>query len=225
MKVILFGATGMIGQGALIECLEDDSVEKVLAVTRRPTGSSHPKLSELIHRDFLDYSSVEDRLTGYDACLYCLGVSALGMDESDYRRITLDYTVAAGETLLRLNPDMRICFISGAGTNVRGRQMWARVKGEAEQALLAMPWTSAHMFRPAGILPRKGVVSGVGAYRVLYTVLGWAYPLLRAAVPGMVTNSVELGRAMIEVGREGHPLTVLEGKDIIAAARGEASPE
>jgi uncharacterized protein YbjT (DUF2867 family) len=214
MKVIIFGATGMIGQGALIECLDDESIEKVLAVVRRPTGRVDSKLVELVLHDFLDYSAVEEQLKGFDACLFCLGISALGMSEEDYRRITYDFAVAAGEVLLRLNPGMRMCFVSGAGTNLNGRQMWARVKAEAEQALLAMPWRSAHMFRPAGIMPRKGVVSGVRSYRILYTLLGWTYPVLKALTPNQVTTSDHLGRAMILVARDGHPLEILEGRDI-----------
>jgi len=217
MKVILFGATGMIGEGALIECLEDDAVDAVLAVVRRPSGREHPKLTELIHQDFLDYSGAEAQLTGYDACLYCLGISAGGMSESDYRRITYDFTVAAADTLLRLNPSMRMCFISGAGTDVSSRQMWARVKGEAEQYLLAQPWGAVHMFRPAGILPQKGVVSGVRSYRVMYKLLGWAFPLFKALAPNQLCTSVELGRALIHVALAGHPEPILEGADINAA--------
>jgi uncharacterized protein YbjT (DUF2867 family) len=218
MKVILFGATGMIGAGALIECLEDDGVEQVLAIVRRPTGRSHPKLVELIHKDFLDYSAVEDRLAGYDACLYCLGISSAGMSEADYRRITYGFTVAAAEVLLRKNPELRICFISGAGTDINSRQMWARVKAEAEQHLLGLPWRSAHMFRPAIILPKKGVVSGVGLYRVFYSALGWAYPLAKRMAPDSLCTSVELGRALVAVARDGHPEPILEGADINAVA-------
>lgn len=219
MKIVLFGATGMIGEGALIECLGDDSVEKVLAVARRPTGHAHPRLVELIHHDFLDYSGVEAELTGYDACLYCLGVSSFRMSEDDYRRVTRDFAVAAAEVLLRLNPGMRMCFVSGAGTDANGRAMWARVKAEAERALLAMPWRSAHMFRPAAVIPRKGVVSRVRTYRVLYALIGWAHPVLEALLPDFVTTSDHLARAMIQVARDGHPLTVLEGRDINAVGR------
>jgi len=216
MKVILFGATGMIGAGALIECLEDDGVESVLAVVRRPTGRTHPKLQELIVSDFLDWSQVGDQLSGYDACLYCLGISAVGMSDEDYRRITFDFTVAAGKALLEHNPQMRMCFISGAGTDIDSRQMWARVKAEAEQALLGMPWKSAHMFRPAGIVPRKGAVSGVRLYRVVYAALGWAYPLLKRVMPGQLTTTDQLGRALVEVAKSGHPKDTLEGSDINA---------
>ncbi|MEM7157067.1 MAG: NAD(P)H-binding protein [Myxococcota bacterium] len=214
MKIVLFGATGMIGAGALIECLEDPEVDEVLAIVRRPTGRTHDKLVELVHDDFLDYSSVEDQLRGYDACLYCLGVSAGGMSEDEYRRITLDFTVAAGEALVRLNPQMRMCFISGAGTTEQSRQMWARVKAEAENAMLALPWKSAHMFRPAGIEPRKGVKSGVTSYRVMYALIGWSLPLLRKVMPSMVTTTEILGQALIRVARDGHAKPILEGLDI-----------
>jgi uncharacterized protein YbjT (DUF2867 family) len=216
MRVIIFGATGMIGEGALIECLEDDSIETVLVVVRRPTGRAHPKLVELIHHDFLDYSGVAGRLVGYDACLFCLGISSLGVSEEDYRRVTCGFAIAAGEVLLGLNPGMRMCFVSGAGTDPNGRQMWARVKAEAEQALLAMPWKSAHVFRPALVIPRKGVVSRVRAYRIMYGLMAWAHPVLKALMPNQVTTSDHLGQAMIRVGRDGHPLDVLEGKDINA---------
>ncbi|MGE0786907.1 MAG: NAD(P)H-binding protein [Sandaracinaceae bacterium] len=218
MRLVLFGATGMIGQGALIECLEDDGVDEVLAVVRKPTGRTHDKLTELIHEDFLDYATVEDRFAGYDACLYCLGVSAVGMSESDYRRVTYDFTVAAAQALLRHSPGMRMCFISGASTDASSRQMWARVKAEAEQALLAMPWRSAHMFRPGVILPRKGVRSGVPLYRAIYASLGWTYPVLKAIAPSQLMTTVDLGRAMIEVGRHGHEKSILEAPDINAVA-------
>lgn len=216
MKVILFGATGMIGEGALIECLDDDTIESVLVIARRSTGRSHPKLNELLVKDFLDWSTVAHQLAGYDACLYCLGISAVGMSDEDYRRITYDFTVAAATAMLEQNPSMRMCFISGAGTDLESRQMWARVKAEAEQALLAMAWRSAHMFRPAGIFPRKGVVSSVRLYRVMYGMLGWAYPLLHTLMPNQLTTTDQLGRALIEVAKNGHSAQLLESKDINA---------
>lgn len=218
MKVILFGATGMIGAGALIESLEDETVTEVLAVGRRPTGREHPKLRELVHDDFLDWSAVEPQLAGYDACLFCLGISSGGMSEAKYRRITYDISVATAEALLRQNPDMRLCFISGAGTDPSSSTMWARVKGEAEQAMLALPWRSAHMFRPAVIMPRKGVRSGVTSYRVMYALLGWTYPFFRVLTPNMVTTTVLLGRALLRVAREGHDGAILEGAAINALA-------
>lgn len=216
MKVIIYGATGMLGQAALIESLEDPRVEQVLAVVRRPTGQVHEKLRELILEDFLDYSTVGPALVGYDACLFCLGVSSAGMSEDDYRRVTVGFVVAAGEALLAANPEMRMCFISGTGTDLNGRQMWARVKGEAEQAVLAMPWKSAHVFRPAAMFPRKGVRSSDRGYRVAYAMLGWSYPIMKAIAPRGVSTSDHLGRVMLNVAREGHTVTVFESSDIIA---------
>lgn len=226
MRVVLFGATGMIGEGALIECLEDPGITAVLSLSRRPSGHTHDKLTELIHKDFADLSAVQAQLRGYDACLYCLGISSGGMSEADYRRITYDFTVEAGRALLAENPEMRMCFISGAGTDHTSRTMWARVKGEAEQALLAMPWKSAHMFRPAGIEPKKEVVSGVASYRFFYRYFGWSLSAFRLLAPHMLTDTVHLGQAMIQAARTGQAKQVLEGRDINAMrARGaEVSP-
>ncbi len=160
MNLILFGATGMIGQGALIECLDDPSVKSVLAVVRRATGKAHPKLRELVLPDFTDYSSVEAELRGYDGALFCLGVSASGLSEADYRHITLDYTLAAARVLCRLNPEMRFIYVSGQGTDSseKGRMMWARIKGHTENELMKLPF-KAYMFRPGYIQPVKGSVS------------------------------------------------------------------
>lgn len=217
MKVILFGATGMLGQGALTMCLEDPAVTAVLSIGRRPTGRAHAKLVELEHRDFLDFSAIEDRLAGYDACLFCLGISAAGMDETAYRRITVDMAVAASEAMLKASPEMRMCFISGAGTNIHSTAMWARVKGEAEAALLAMPWRSAHMFRPAGILPVNGEVSGVASYRFIYKWFAWPLRALHAIAPGQVTTTTILGRALLHVAAHGWDGDILEGRDIHTA--------
>ena len=216
MKVILFGATGMIGAGALLECLDDDDVSAVTAIVRRPTGHTHAKLQEIVHDDFGDLTSIEDQLAGFDACLYCLGISAAGMSEADYRRITYDFTIAAAQSLLRASPGLRMCFISGSGTSADSRMLWARVKAEAEQALLRMPFSSAHMFRPAAIFPRKGVRSGVRSYRIMYAALGWMYPVLKWLMPGNVTTSDQLGRALIRVARDGHEKSILEGVDLNA---------
>jgi uncharacterized protein YbjT (DUF2867 family) len=218
MKVILFGATGMVGQGALIECLEDPGVERVLAVVRRPTGTTHPKLVELVHQDFFDWSSVEAQLTGYDACFFCLGTSAAGMSEAEYRRVTQDLTRAAAQTLLRRNPGMAFVYVSGQGTDGTGksRMMWARVKGEVENELLGMPFAGAYMFRPGVIQPVKGVVSSTLLYRVLYAALWPLVPLLRLISPSSITTSAIVGRAMIRVVRDRRPSGVLEAKDINA---------
>lgn len=221
MRVVLFGATGMVGQGVLRECLRDPQVTQVLAAGRRPTGMSHPKLKELVRRDLFDWSDADGALAGYDACCFCLGVSAAGMSEADYTRTTYDLTLAAATALARLNPGMTFLYVSGQGTDSseRGRAMWARVKGRTENALLGLPFRAAYMFRPGVIQPVEGVRSRTRWYRALYAVLGPAMPLLRRAFPGQVVTTAELGRAMLAVARDGHPRPILERQDIAARAR------
>jgi uncharacterized protein YbjT (DUF2867 family) len=218
VRAILFGATGMIGQAVLREALLAPDVEKVLAVGRSPLDRRHQKLEQLAHRDFTDVSAVEDQLTGYDACFFCLGVSSAGMSEADYRHVTYDFALAAGRTLARRNPQMTFVYVSGAGTDssASGRMMWARVKGETENALLALPFKAAYMFRPAFIQPMHGETSRVPLYRGLYAVTGWLYPILRRVVPRYVTTTEQVGRAMLRVVREGAPRRVLESGDIAA---------
>jgi uncharacterized protein YbjT (DUF2867 family) len=215
MKVILFGATGMIGQAALRESLLDPEVETVLAVVRTPTGERHEKLRELVHADFSDLSPVRDQLTGLDACLFCLGVSSAGMSEADYRHVTYDITLSAAQLLAAQNPGLTFVYVSGAGTDntERGRSMWARVKGETENALLALPFT-AYMFRPGFIQPMHGAVSRTRWYRVLYAVTAPLYPVLRPLLPAYLTNSEQLARTMLRVAADGAPKRVLETRDI-----------
>lgn len=214
MNVIIFGATGMIGEGALIECLEDPAIERVLAVGRRPTGREHPKLEELLHEDFSDFGAVQDRFREFDACLFCLGISSAGMEEDKYRRITLEFTEAASTALVAVNSEMTMCFISGAGTDIDSETMWKRIKGEAERSVLEAGFRRAYNFRPAGIFPRKGVVSGVRSYRIAYALLGWAYPLFKLVASNQVTTTDQLGRALIAVAKGGHAKVTLEGADI-----------
>ncbi len=216
MKVILFGATGMVGQGVLRECLLDSGVEQVLTVGRSATGQQHAKLQELVHKDLTDFSSVEARLTGYDACFFCLGVSSAGMSEADYRRVTYDIAVAAGRTLAARNPGMTFIFVSGTGTDStgKGRSMWARVKGETENALLEMPFKAAYCFRPAYIQPMHGITSRTTLYRVLYNVAAPLFPVWKALFPRHVTTTEWVGRAMLKAAREGAPKRVLENVDI-----------
>ena len=185
MRVILFGATGMVGQGVLRECLLDPGVEQVLAVVRAATGRRDEKLRELVVRDFLDYSSVEKELAGYDACFFCLGVTSAGIKEEDYRRITHDVTVAAAETLVRLNQGMTFVFVSGMGADSTesGRVMWARIKGQAENAILRTPFKARYVFRPAYIQPLHGIQSRTRLYRILYLVVAPLYPVLKAFSP------------------------------------------
>ena len=216
MKVIIFGATGMVGAAALIECLEDPDITKVLTVGRRLTGREHPKLEEFVHEDFLDFSAAQERFADYDACLWCLGVSSAGMSEADYRRVTQHFTEAACKAMYAANPQMSVCFVSGSGSDASARGMWQRVKGDAENAVLGMGFARAHAFRPAGILPRKGVVSRVPGYRFAYDYFGWLFALLRKVAPSMVTDSDQLGRALIRVAKNGHAKPILEGVDINA---------
>ena len=215
MKAILFGATGMVGQGVLRECLVDASVTEVLAVGRSPTGTQHAKLHEILHDNFTDFSAIESQLTGYDACFFCLGVSSAGMTEADYRRITFDLTLATARLLARLSPAMTFTYVSGQGTDAtaKGRVMWARVKGETENALLALPFRAV-MFRPGYIQPLHGITSKTGLYRALYAVLSPLFPVLDALAPGAVTTTERLGRAMLAVARRGSPKPVLETSDI-----------
>ena len=221
MKVILFGATGMVGQGVLRECLLDPHVELVLTVGRSATNQSHPKLREIVQRDLLDLSEVSEQLRGYDACFFCLGVPSAGMTEEAYRHVTYDLTVAVGETLARLNPALTFAYVSGAGTDSteQGRSMWARVKGRTENALLKMPFKAAYMFRPGIIRALHGIRSKSRTYRILYTVL---YPivLLTAAVaPNSLTTTEKMGRAMIHVVERGAPKTILGTRDINELAK------
>jgi uncharacterized protein YbjT (DUF2867 family) len=224
VHVILFGATGMVGQGALLECLDDPDVERVLAVVRRRTGTTHAKLEELFVNDFTDYAAVEDRLRGYDACLFCLGVSAAGRTEAEYRRVTYDYTLAAARTLARLSPSISFCYVSGSGTDSteKGRSMWARVKGKVENDLLALPLGAAYMFRPGYIQPVRGVVSSTRLYRAIYAAVGWMYPVLSKAFPESVLTSATLGRALLVAAKRGAPKRVLEPADIHALVPREA---
>lgn len=221
MKVILFGATGMIGQGALRACLADPDVTRVLSVVRTPGGTPHPKLREVQHRDFRDYAAIAEDLAGYDACMVCLGVSAAGMSEAEYTAITYDVTLAAARAVLAASPDATFLYVSGAGTDAteKGRAMWARVKGRTENALLALPFRAAYMLRPGFIQPTEGIVAKTPLYRIGYAVIGPLFPLLRALFPNHLITSVELGRAMVAVARHGAPKKVLEAPDLVALGR------
>jgi len=216
MKVILFGATGMVGQGVLRECLLDPDVEQILSIVRTATGRREPKLRELVRNDFFDFSRVENDLAGYDACFFCLGVSSAGMNEADYRRVTYDIALSAARTLARINPAMTFIYVSGMGTDSseNGSSMWARVKGKTENDLLGLPFKAAYMFRPAAIVPLHGIKSKTKLYQFFYTVLGPVLPVMYKAFPQYVTTSEQLGRAMLTVAKRGAPKSVLENPDI-----------
>jgi uncharacterized protein YbjT (DUF2867 family) len=219
MNVLIFGATGMIGQGVLRECLLDADVQRVQAVGRTGTGVQHAKLRDVVHGDMWRYDSIEAQLIGFDACFFCLGVSSAGMTEADYEHVTYGITMAAARTLSRLNPGMTFVYVSGAGTDSsgRGRIMWARIKGRTENALLDLPF-KAYMFRPGAIQPLHGVRSKTPVYRVLYSLTKPLLPLLRRAMPGYILTTEQLGRAMIAVAGHGASKRILESQDISAIA-------
>jgi uncharacterized protein YbjT (DUF2867 family) len=220
VNVLIFGATGMVGQGVLQECLLDPGVKLVKTIGRTATGTRDAKLRELVHQDLFNYASLEGELSGLDACFFCLGITSAGMEESAYERVTYGITMAAAETLSRLNPGMTFVYVSGAGTDSseKGRTMWARVKGKTENALLRLPFKAAYMFRPGVIQPVKGVRSKTKAYRIFYMLAKPLLPLARWAFPNYVLTTEQIGRAMLAVARNGAPKRILESPDINAAA-------
>jgi len=223
MRIVLFGATGMVGSGVLLECLDSPRVESVVSVSRSSTGVTHPKLREILHRDFLEFKTIRDAFVGADACFFCLGVSSAGMKEADYRTLTHDVTLAAATELLAVSPQLTFIFVSGEGTDSteRGRSMWARVKGKTENDLLAMPFKAAYMFRPGFIQPLRGVRSKTTAYQALYTIMRPITPVIRALFPRHTTTTVNIGRAMLEVAAEGFPRSIIYSADMNALANGD----
>ena len=221
MKVILFGATGMIGQGVLRECLLDPGVDAVLSIGRRVSGTTHAKLRERVHADLTDLTAIEADLAGYDACFFCLGTSSAGMSEADYRRVTYDVTVGAARSIAKQSPRLTFVYVSGTGTDSteKGGTMWARVKGATENALFAMPFKAAYMFRPGYIQPMHGIKASGRGTRVMYAVLGPLYPVWKTLAPKYVTTTEEVGRAMLRVAREGATKPLLENRDIAELAR------
>ena len=219
-NVIVFGATGMIGQGVLRECLLDPEVQRVVTVGRTATGVHHAKLRDIVHADLMSYGAIEADLSGFDACSFCLRISSAGMNEADYERVTYGITLAAARTLLGLNPSMTFIFVSGTGTDSseRGRIMWARIKGKTENALLQMPFKAAYMFRPGVVQPLHGVQSKTAAYRIVYSLTKPLLPLLRRLMPGVIITTEQMGRAMLIVAKRGAPKRILENRDISAVA-------
>src|SRR5688572_14624678 len=222
MNVVIFGATGMVGAAALLECFADPRVASVLVVTRSPTGRSHPKLREVVHPDFFNYDTLREPFAACDACFFCLGASSIGMSEAAYARVTYDLTMAAARVMVAANPRMTFCYVSGVGTDSteRGRTMWARVKGKTENALLALPFKAAFMFRPGYIQPVGGVRSRTGWVQASYTVIAPFYPILRRLMPNATTTTANLGRALIQVAETGYPKPVLYSQDMNRLAVG-----
>lgn len=228
MRVILFGATGMVGQGVLRACLLDPRVEQVLVIGRRTTGQQHARLRELVLDDLFTVPALGSQLDGYDACFFCLGVSAVGLKEDAYRRVTHDLTVTVAEALVSRNPQMTFIYVSGQSTDgtAKGSVMWARVKGATENAVSAMPFRATYMFRPGYIQPLHGIKSSTPLYRALYAVLAPIYPVLRALFPRNVTTTDAVGQAMLIAAMGGAPKHVLENHDINElATKAHTSPE
>jgi uncharacterized protein YbjT (DUF2867 family) len=218
MKLVLFGATGMVGRGVLRECLLDAEVEQVSCIGRVATGDRNPKVRDLVVANLPNLSSLESELHGLDACLFCLGVSAAGMNEESYRRVTYDLTLSVAGTLLEHNPALTFLYVSGAGTDSteRAGAMWARVKGATENALLRLPFKAAYMFRPGLIQPLHGIISKTRWYRLFYAVFGIFFPIFKVLFPRSVMTTEELGRAMLEVAKHGASKPILEARDITA---------
>jgi uncharacterized protein YbjT (DUF2867 family) len=222
MNVLLFGATGMVGQGVLRECLRDPGVERVLITGRSTAGIKHPKLREKVLQDLLRYDAAESDLSGFDACFFCLGVSSAGMKEEHYARVTYLITTTAAKTLSRLNPGMTFIYVSAAGadSSEHGRTMWARIKGKTENALMRLPFKAVYVFRPALIEPMHGAKSRTASYRIFYALGEPLFPVLRWAFPNYVLTTEQIGRAMLAIAWNGWPKQVLESKDIAAVRPG-----
>jgi uncharacterized protein YbjT (DUF2867 family) len=217
IRVVITGATGMVGEGVLHECIQHEAVENILVINRKPCGIQHPKLKEIIHADFFDLSCIEDQLAGYNACFFCLGVSSIGLKEEEYHKLTYSLTMKVAGALARQNNDMTFCYISGAGTDnsEKGRTMWARVKGKTENDLMKLSFKQVYNFRPGYMQPTKGLKKTLRFYKFV----SWLYPLLKLLLPGSVSTLNELGLAMIQVTLKGYPKNILEVKDIVALAK------
>ncbi len=221
INAIVFGATGMVGEGVLHEALNHPDVESVLVIGRRSCNVKHQKLKELLHNDFFDYSAIQDQLKGYNACYFCLGVTSIGKNEKEYTRLTYDLTMQAANVLSRLNTEMTFCYVSGAGTDSteKGRSMWARVKGKTENDLIKLPFKSAYAFRPGYIKPTKGLKNAFTAAKMM----GVLYPVLEVLFRKYVCTLEELGLAMINVTEKGYSKKILGCEDIVRLARIGAS--
>jgi uncharacterized protein YbjT (DUF2867 family) len=219
IRAIVTGATGMVGEGVLHECLQSPEIEEILIINRKPSGYTHPKLKEIIHQDFFDISPIKAQLKGYNACFFCLGVSSVGMKEAEYTKMTYTLTMHVAETLSKLNPDMTFCYVSGSATDSteKGRSMWARVKGKTENDLMKLPFKAVYNFRPGYMHPTPGLKNTLPYYKYL----SWMYPVVRKVFPGAVSTLAELGQAMIKVAKKGYEKRILEVKDFVSLTKEE----
>jgi uncharacterized protein YbjT (DUF2867 family) len=217
LQLILTGATGMVGEGVLHEALQNDLVEKVLIINRKPSGMAHPKLKEIIHADFFNLTPIAQELTGYNTCFFCLGVSSVGMKEPEFYQKTYVLTMHVAEILSNQNPQMIFSYISGAGTDSteKGRQMWARVKGKTENDLMKLPFKCVYNFRPGILQPTKGLKNTLK----FYNYLGWLIPVIKIIAPNSICSLKDLGLAMINASANGYSKQILEVKDIRTAAK------
>ena len=216
-RVIITGATGMVGKGVLLECLDHKEIDEVLIIGRNGTDIKHPKIKILIHKDFTDFSAVRHNLDSFDACFFCMGVSAAGLSEEGYRKITYDYTMALARELFSLNPCITFNYVSGAGTDSseKGRMMWARVKGKTENDILKIGFKKAHMFRPGMIIPLRGIKSRTRSYQFMYDYFLWLVRFIKSIAPETVVTTTQIGLAMINSMSRDYPLKVLGPKDIL----------
>ncbi|MBC7450257.1 MAG: epimerase [Cytophagales bacterium] len=221
IKAIITGTTGMVGEGVLHECLLSPDIEAVLVINRKACGVSHPKLKEIIHNDFFNFSAIEHSLSGYNACFFCLGVSSVGMKEPEYYKMTYTLTMHVAVTLSKLNTDMTFCYVSGAGTDTseKGTSMWARVKGKTENDLKKLPFADVYAFRPGYMHPTKGLKNTLSSY----AYLKWMYPFFRAVFPKLVTTLKEVGLAMIYVSKHSYEKKIIDTTDIVLLAQKESA--
>jgi uncharacterized protein YbjT (DUF2867 family) len=220
INVIVTGATGMVGKGVLLECLDHPEVNQVLSISRRPLGIQHPKLKELLHADFSEFASVAEKLKGYDACYACMGVSAAGMNEAEYTKMTYGFTMALANELFIINPEMTFTYVSGEGTDSteKGRQMWARVKGKTENDIIKLGFKQAFAFRPGAIIPLRGIEPSSKIYRTALKYLKWLIFAIKKVAPNSVVNTTQIGLAMINVAKRGYDKSVIRPADILILA-------
>ncbi|MGB3586210.1 MAG: NAD-dependent epimerase/dehydratase family protein [Tunicatimonas sp.] len=221
MKVIITGATGMIGRGVLLECLDHEAISEVLVIGRNSVGILHPKLKEVLHQNFADFTSIKESLVGYNACYYSLGISAAGLNEEQYYKVTYEYTMALAEALYQHNPEMTFIFVSGQGTDSSETSsiMWARVKGKAENDLLQIGFRQAFMFRPGILLPLRGIKSRTKGYQFMYDYFMWLVKAIKNIVPNYVVSTTQIGLAMIQATVGGYKKDIIDPEDMIILAK------